>query len=63
MSPTFNVVDLSPFHNHVDETNKDLRISLFQLGEIDIGVPNLLQYAHMDLADVMVLFSAHNVAS
>ena len=62
VSPTFNVADLSPFHNHANETNKDLRISLFQPGEINTRVPNLLQSAHMDLADAMVYFSAHNVA-
>ena len=48
VSPTFNVPDLSPFYNHDDETNKNLRTSLFQPGEIDMGVSNLLQYVRMD---------------
>ena len=37
VSPTFNMADVSPYH--VDGTNEDLRTSLFQLGEIDTGVP------------------------
>ena len=63
ISPIFNIADLIPFHNHVDETNMDLRTSLFQPGEIDILVSNLLQFAYMDLANDMVFFSANNVAS
>ena len=56
ISPTFNVTDLSPFYNHDDETNKNLRTSLFQPGEIDTGVSNLLQSVHMDHADNMIFF-------
>ena len=61
--PTFNVADLILFHNHVDETNKDLRIILFQPGKIDMGVSNLLQFASMDITNDMVFFSANNVVS
>ena len=63
VSPTFNVADLSPFHNLIDETNKDLRTSLFQPGEIDTGVSNLLQSIHMGDADNMIFFLANNIAS
>ena len=63
VSPTFNVADLSPFYNHDDETNKNLRTSLFQPGEIDTGVSNLLQSAHMDHTDNMIFFSANNIAT
>ena len=36
VSPTFNVVDLSPYHG--DESFEDLRISLFQPRENDIRI-------------------------
>ena len=36
MSPTFNVAYLSPYHG--DESNEDLKTSLFQLVENDTGV-------------------------
>ena len=42
ISLSFNLADLSPYHNNVDGTNKDLRTSLFHPGEIDTGVHNLL---------------------
>ena len=63
VSPTFNVADLSLFYNHDDKTNKDLRTSLFQLGEIDKGVSNLLQSVHMDHTDNMIFFSANNIVT
>jgi len=63
VSPTFNVADLSPFYNHVDESNEDLRTSLIQPGEIDMGVSNLLQSDYMSLDYDLVSFSVNNDAS
>ena len=63
VSPTFNVADLSPFYNHVDESNEDLRTSLIQPGEIDTGVSNLLQSDYMSLDYDLVSFSVNNDAS
>ena len=56
--PTFNIVNLSPYH--IDRTNENLKISLFQPREIDMGVCNLLQLARVNFDDPMVLSITHN---
>ena len=57
------MADLSPFYNHFDESNEDLRTSLIQPGEIDTGVSNLLQSDYMSLNYDLVSFSVNNDAS
>lgn len=58
VSSIFNMAYLSPYL--VNKTNKDLRISIFQPREIDMGVFHLLQSAHVNFADHMIFSTAHN---